>query len=132
MSEQIFFKGDEVKHLGFGLGVVVDYDKDSQYPVSVKFNNRFELFMDDGRWFDSANHGISLSFRDGGFNYGTPPERKWIPTEACWANVWDEKKDRGTQAWVVGYDSEDPYKYRTTKNTWKHAEPCDPPRWEGE
>jgi len=130
MSEQIFYVGDEVKVDGYGNGVVVDGVQDEYYSIKVKFTEDTKKFTNEGREYF---HGpVVLTFRDGGINYGTPPERKWVPTKDQWARVWDGHKGDSYQRFIIRYDPNESLPYISLSDVWKHAEPCESPKWEGE
>jgi len=87
----------------------------------------------------TSNDGTSLTHptdSDKGtlFNYGTPPERKWIPTEAHWANVWNRPPRLDLKVLIVNYkfDGKEPYYIDMYGTAWQHAEPCNPPKWKGD
>ena len=132
--KQIFYEGDEVKHPDFGEGIVISICEDAVFSVLVKFTDgQVQSFKHDGSFLSVESP--SLTFRDcTSFDYGTPPERKWIPTEACWAKVWDYGDGFGSfLKFIVGYKEDSIYPYKDLSGViWKHAEPCDPPEWEGD
>jgi len=132
--KQIFFRGDEVKHPDYGDGVVVEVKNDAHYPIYVKFNGLGTpaSFRHDGRHFD--NEPPTLTWRDGTqFDYGTPPERKWMPTEAHWAWILDYRGMHVEKRYIVAYNKDDFYPYKDQEGRlWMKAEPCDAPEWEGE
>jgi len=80
LRKKIFYEGVEVKHPDFGLGVVESINDRNTHPVCVYFVTvGYRPFTIDGRFNSEASP--SLTFRDGTqFDYGAPPERKWIPT----------------------------------------------------
>ena len=129
MSEQIFYVGDEVKVDGYGNGVVVDVFQDDYYSIKVKFTEATIKFTNEGR--EHLTGPVVLTFRDGGINYGTPPKREWVPTKAQWANVWDEDGGSKIMIWITNYKAQDFLPYIANGLGWKHAEPCEGPKWKG-
>ena len=134
--KQIFYVGDEVKHPKFGMGVVVYIDEDAVFSVLVRFTDgQAQSFRHDGSFLSVESP--SLTFRDGtSFDYGTPPERKWIPTESHWANVWgsvlEPRMDKNCKRYIINYSDGITFPYEDLNGAvWKHAEPCDPPEWKG-
>ena len=134
--KQIFCKGDEVKHPKFGEGIVMSVVQTNYCPVGVMFRDgRCKTFTLDGRL--QKSYDPTLTFRDGTqFDYGTPPERKWIPTESHWAKVWgsvlEPRMDKNCERYIINYSDGITFPYEDSNGAvWKHAEPCDPPEWKG-
>ena len=132
--KQIFFKGDKVKHPDYGKGVVSDVDKGRLFAVYVKFNSGKPIAFTDKGSLSRENTPPFLTWRDGTlFSYGTPPERKWIPTEAHWAWILDYRGMHVEKRYIVAYNKDDSYPYKDQEGRlWMKAEPCDAPKWEGE
>ena len=133
--KQIFYEGDKVKHPEFGEGVVESIKFNVAFPVCVKFGNKpRQCFKADGRF--ASSEFPTLTFLDGTqFDYGTPPKRKWIPAEAHWAKVYGSPyvPHISSKVFIVNYDPSNAFPYKDLSGViWKHAEPCDPPEWEGD
>jgi len=131
--EQIFYTNDKVKHPEYGKGFVLRVEPDDFYPVKVRFNDTsFETFTHDGR--TTGDTRPTLTFLNGTqFDYGTPSERKWIPTEVHWAYVWNIPPRLDLKVLIVNYkfDGKEPY-IDMYGMAWSHAEPCNPPEWKGD
>jgi len=133
IMKQIFFKGEPVKHPDYGDGVVDDIYNESTHPIAVRFTGHKYLVMFTTDGVKRCDAYRSLTFRDGTqFSYGTPPERKWIPTEAHWAMVRDNLVHPAIRRYVIKYIPTKRFPYFTGEgSSYRHAEPCDAPEWEG-
>jgi len=127
--------GDRVKHPMYGEGIIGSINCEGRFPLKVSFPVGNIYFTSQGTLF-KAEKSSCLYFANGSItvDQGTPPERKWIPTEVTWGKAWDYSdeynEERFTKGWIVGYNPNYNFPFLLENGSlYKHAEPCDLPKW---